>query len=167
MDGWKEGWKVVVVQAPSSKPDFTFGSCTGHCGITYQLGKFTKPNTGGGPLCVFEDKDAAIEFVKKNFGTQEFNYFIRGAGVMVFPCQYKPSEHQRIWSPWVSNEARPLTELPSGTILADEVMIYGEPVHTIWAACSVEVRDLLNHLFPLRHPASGWIPTTTNYECNT
>jgi len=166
MDGYKAGWKVVRVQAPSSKPDFTFESCTEHSGISYQLGRAVKPPPGGGPLCVFGDKDSAIKFVKENFGTQEFNHFIHGAGVMVFPCQYKPSAENRIWSPWVCNGARPLDGLPFGTVLAEEITIYGEPVHTIWSHSSVEVVNLLKYLYPLRHPASGWV-STTNYECNT
>ena len=122
MEGYKAGWKVVLPIPPSNRPGWTYTSCA-VSDRDYLIGGVTRPRKGAGPLCVFEDADSAVAFMKANAALWEF----RGGERVLFPCWYKPSEKDRIWSGWCRNDTHRLEHLPRGTVLAEEIVLCGEP----------------------------------------
>lgn len=97
------GWKVVNRFDMSSCSISEDGSS-----VRYKCGEWVQPRKGCGPLCVFDNRDAARSF----FSPHE----------AVLECFYTPSKQTAVWTNDYGRD-RLLDELPSGTVLADAVYI--------------------------------------------
>ncbi len=99
----KKGYKVI---------DRYGYSCVMHQdvgGVKYIVGIKTRRQTGCGPLAVFSHKRVAIGFADSN---------------RIFRCSYVPSTDTDLWT--IATFCH--RELPSKTVLADEVTILGESI---------------------------------------
>ena len=117
----KFGWKIITsderrsIVAPSS----------GRASRVYLKGRRVRPAVGAGPLAVFDNRNDASKFltyyIKRNASSEDQFRTVK--------CRYTQSKERCIWfeglerrqnspsRPWRGRV--PLTELPSGTILAD------------------------------------------------
>lgn len=122
MEEVRRGWKVVRTEYDTSCSE-TFWSATGGSGsVQYVPNEWAKrPQRAGkiyGPLCVFESEACAKAFVGDtacwDLDTVE-----------VFECDYVPSKDIGVWL--ISSLGGQIfywCDLPLGTMLADEVMIF-------------------------------------------
>ena len=119
MEGWLAGWKVVEATPPSSKPGWVYESCVAsRKKVIYPMGGIARRPEDCGPLCVFVDAESAVDFVRQNFP------FITSRSV--FPCWYRPSTEDRVY--FYNEEEHPFSDLPGGTVLAEEVVLCGGDV---------------------------------------
>lgn len=86
-----------------------------HSPVKYKEYEWVEPLEGHGPLAVFYDLDAAVEFTR---------YFPRS---LIYHCDYKPSEEKMFWYRKSIGGRRVINHrcdgFPRGTIFADRVMI--------------------------------------------
>lgn len=107
-------YKAVSVRTnPRSGRSEWQSATAGPCAVRYQIGRTTKPKTGGGPLCAFASEQAAKGFAR---------------GSIVLKCQVWPSKRTKIWEtfcfrPLKAKRVRSLmlTLLPDGTILCTKI----------------------------------------------
>lgn len=132
--GWKAGWKVV-----SEDHNGHLWSC-GHSpthpilSSQYGTGLLTSRPTYGGPLCVFEDAATAHQFMIENYDDP---YSFDGVAKILHPCWYLPSKEGAVWRPPLLptiDKVRGLVDLPIGTVLAEGVVLCGQPFYTIHSA---------------------------------
>ena len=117
----KRGYKVC---AKLSDDRFVSSAITGIAQVTYIIGQWVKPKPNSGPLCVFDTKLKAQDYVSA--------YATRGK---IFACEYEPVSAQEIiddhgmyilWHYAQDNKFRGIGHnvcLPSGTRLAKRVKL--------------------------------------------
>jgi hypothetical protein len=117
MSRWKDGYKVVALawlkdNTPAYK---SLVITTDKGGVVYVPHKITKPQKGGGPLCVFTSKERAIIYC--TWHGMPISYVKR--------IRYVPSKRQYVWVPrHISQGGRtPLSALSKGTVLATQVLL--------------------------------------------
>lgn len=85
--------------------------------VRYRVGVPVRPNEGCGPLCAFKTKAQALEYARQIGHNRPW---------AVFPCEYTPSEHCRMWftSPTFGKiDLFGTMDFPEGTVFADEVTL--------------------------------------------
>jgi hypothetical protein len=85
--------------------------------VTYEVGRLSVPNENCGPLAVFDTVDSAQDFARV-FHLGEDDSIVR-----LFKAEYTPSTKTSVYDDY---ESFPLSSLPAGTILADEVALIEE-----------------------------------------
>jgi len=109
MPRYSLGWKVVR-KCPCRTNVFI--SCSSRTTVDYAKDHWAEPRQHHGPLCVFQDKDAALNFV-------------RPTGRYIARCKFRKSKSDNIWQP--GEPCTPIYLLPKRTVLAEKVMLIEEP----------------------------------------
>lgn len=113
-----KGWKIVGWCQDSSEFISINAQDANIC--IYNVGEWTSPNKGNGPLCVFDKKENAENFLERMRG--------EWTDATLFECIYVPvSEHNQHhgWTKLWTDEGYTCRkeDLPKGTVLAEKVML--------------------------------------------
>ena len=114
-NGREEGYKVVSVSRRGRYWSWLEWGSRGS--IQYKKNVPVKPYKHCGPLCIYSQLEAAKQWANKNN--------------LIFKCFYKPSRKCQVFVPWRWS-AKHIKYLPKYTVLADEVIITGNPI-SWWA----------------------------------
>jgi hypothetical protein len=116
---WKKGFKVL------SENKGSLVSFHPICRIRYQKRKVNKPLPECGPLAVFEQLGAALDFVSVQNRIRQFH-----RNIVISRCKYKPYKNDcgHLWFN-LKKTCEVKYDLPIGTRLADCVVLLGKPVH--------------------------------------
>lgn len=113
------GFKIVF----RSRGQLLSQHCLGMGVVEYGSGATSVPHPGCGPLCVYGDREAALEAIR----------IVRqsSSGYELWGCEYTPSTKKGIWIRIPGDEedpedditGLPLKDLPDHTVLADSVTL--------------------------------------------
>jgi hypothetical protein len=104
---WKPGFKVVWKTDDGQLMSIIYSQRCG--GVIYKPMEVTRPREGNGPLCVFSNLYHAA-------------FYAEDLICEVYSCKYVPSKESHVWQCKLGCQM-PLTFLPTGTALADAVLL--------------------------------------------
>lgn len=114
-----EGFKVVLENGEGDLVSASYHNTVGE--ITYIPGEWAVPNTGCGPLAVFDNMFNARAYTANTPSWRRLR---------VFNCRYVLSEKDTMYATYSVNEVRILekNQFPHGTVLASSLMLTTEVV---------------------------------------
>ena len=118
----KTGWKVLCKIYGIESDCYVSAGIHAAC-VEYKPNEWANQISGCGPLCVFDTKKHAYDFVCRNMSA------LRTSHAWIFHCEYKPSRSTHVWDR--AGETRGawhrmlslMEDLPEGTRLANRVRI--------------------------------------------
>lgn len=116
-DAVEKGYKVVLLDRHSGTERFLSASIYApKARAIYGIGRTTVPNTGCGPLCVFQTKRQAEIFASN---LPAFTW-------LIMPCEFEPAREDQVWI--CGDHITEIGSLPEGTMLAKSVTLLEEEV---------------------------------------